>query len=270
MIYLVPVSIERSLELMNASFYGCRQQRRTRLAQSRRAIDAQVGAFEASVTELRNLAVGAKLDSTLVRDLLECYKNARFRLREEIEKAQANPLRAKRCVLCLVDSAQELDHFLPKASFPELSVYARNLVPVCSGCNKARNGAGWRNTINPYFDDFEQHDVCLTARVAFEPDGPRVIFSVAGESKFSIAVSTHVTTLGLLTRWAMEAEIALSEWLPEFTTPLGCRTREALTEFLEAKALSCQLWGPYHWRTVLAQSLLNQLADCEAYFEVQS
>ena len=39
------------------------------------------------------------------------------------------------CPMCGRGDAQQVDHYLPKDKFPELSIYAPNLVPTCDSCN---------------------------------------------------------------------------------------------------------------------------------------
>jgi hypothetical protein len=43
-----------------------------------------------------------------------------------------------RCAMCGVGEAATLDHYLPKTSFSEFSVFALNLVPTCDPCNRKK------------------------------------------------------------------------------------------------------------------------------------
>lgn len=68
----------------------------------------------------------------------------------------------KRCPYCgiLRQESSELDHFLPRAVFPEFSVLPINLIHVCSNCNSTGNKGNLvkdksnnkRMFLNPYFD----------------------------------------------------------------------------------------------------------------------
>ncbi|MGG5152321.1 HNH endonuclease [Alcaligenes aquatilis] len=61
------------------------------------------------------------------------------------------------CPYCAgIGSARTLDHYLPKAKFPTLSVHPNNLVPACRDCNTDA-GAGFPESqdlqpIHPYLD----------------------------------------------------------------------------------------------------------------------
>lgn len=60
------------------------------------------------------------------------------------------------CPFCGISQVDTLDHYLPKAKFPLLSVLPKNLVPSCTACNKAKT-SGIATTkdeqcLHPYFD----------------------------------------------------------------------------------------------------------------------
>jgi 5-methylcytosine-specific restriction endonuclease McrA len=62
------------------------------------------------------------------------------------------------CPMCGSSELGTLDHIFPKSVFPEFSIYSKNLVPACFGCNLKRNAqysnnAGGR-VLHPYFDAF--------------------------------------------------------------------------------------------------------------------
>lgn len=61
------------------------------------------------------------------------------------------------CPYCSLDQNPDLDHFLPKARFPEFSLHARNLIPICTPCNRKKLNAvktqnGDRVLLNPAFE----------------------------------------------------------------------------------------------------------------------
>lgn len=60
------------------------------------------------------------------------------------------------CPLCGGFGTHTVDHFLPKATYPEFTIFSLNLVPACS-CNSLRSNvthgsAPHESTIHPYFD----------------------------------------------------------------------------------------------------------------------
>lgn len=61
------------------------------------------------------------------------------------------------CPLCGGLGTHTVDHYLPKASFPELTLYSLNLIPACA-CNALRSNVTHgtpphESTIHPYFDN---------------------------------------------------------------------------------------------------------------------
>lgn len=70
------------------------------------------------------------------------------------------------CPLCSHREVTQIDHYLPKAEYPRLSVVPINLVPSCSDCNKSKltkfPQTPEEETLHPYFDNIE-NDIWLTA-----------------------------------------------------------------------------------------------------------
>lgn len=60
------------------------------------------------------------------------------------------------CPFCGIGQVDTLDHYLPKAKFPLLSVLPKNLIPACSPCNKAKTTGvaltKGEQCLHPYFD----------------------------------------------------------------------------------------------------------------------
>src|SRR4051812_15872953 len=73
-----------------------------------------------------------------------------------------------KCPLCAHRDVATLDHFLPQAKHPALTVAPVNLVPACSDCNKAKLDLTPTSpeavTLHPYFDSVEA-DEWLAAEV---------------------------------------------------------------------------------------------------------
>jgi hypothetical protein len=67
-----------------------------------------------------------------------------------------------KCPLCAHRDVGTLDHFLPQAAHPALTVAPVNLVPACSDCNKAKLDqtpvSPGTVTLHPYFDTVEAQE----------------------------------------------------------------------------------------------------------------
>lgn len=86
--------------------------------------------------------------------------------KEEIQK-----ISEIKCPYCGIDTPSNLDHFLPRSTFPEFSIFAPNLVYVCSICNSKYKSddvvtqSGERKFFNPYFDDFIDNTQFLKCKI---------------------------------------------------------------------------------------------------------
>ena len=60
------------------------------------------------------------------------------------------------CPFCGGDGARTIEHYLPKACYPEFSVFSLNLMPSCGSCNTKRNDINEYGAptalLHPYFD----------------------------------------------------------------------------------------------------------------------
>ncbi|KYH13874.1 hypothetical protein [Staphylococcus kloosii] len=63
------------------------------------------------------------------------------------------------CPICQTSEVDNLDHYLPKAIYPVLSLNPINLIPICSKCNRNKIDyipkSKCDNLIHLYFDDLE-------------------------------------------------------------------------------------------------------------------
>lgn len=68
------------------------------------------------------------------------------------------------CPYCSIGSPENLDHYLPKAFYPQFSITPFNLIPACLDCNMGSKGSAYANNkedqiLHPYLDPefyFEQ------------------------------------------------------------------------------------------------------------------
>lgn len=88
----------------------------------------------------------------LYSDHLSMTKGAARSVYDQIRNSAPN----KKCPLCGVGTVAVLDHHLPKARYPDLSISPRNLVPACHYCNDTKKARFPKNageqTLHPYFD----------------------------------------------------------------------------------------------------------------------
>lgn len=82
-------------------------------------------------------------------------------------------LAVDKCPYCGILPADELDHYLPQSIYKAVSVYSRNLIPICHKCNNAKRIAvalaGNNSFFHAYFEVFPQLPV-LIADIDFTDD----------------------------------------------------------------------------------------------------
>ena len=105
--------------------------------------------------QARVLGLGAVTKAELV-DLYSTHLSAAKGAARGVYDQIKNAAPHKKCPLCGVGTVAVLDHHLPKARYPDLSVVPANLVPACHFCNdtkKARFPAtAGEQTLHPYYD----------------------------------------------------------------------------------------------------------------------
>lgn len=127
-------------------------------------------------------------------------------LKEEIKEISRT-----KCPYCGISESSHLDHFLPRAKFPEFSIYSPNLIYVCSICNSTYKGddvvnsLGERKFFNPYFDDFIENIQFLKCRIIVNDIYPKFEFYIEDLSSSNDygykVIKNHFEAMGLQTRY---------------------------------------------------------------------
>lgn len=179
-----------------------------------------------------------------------------------------------KCPFCGgVGQVRTLDHYLPKANFPLLSVLPANLMPSCGDCNfdKSNHFPHQRHeqTLNPYFDaDHFFAQQWIYARVIqssplsleFFIDPP---IQWSQEDKHRVAA--HFGEYGLAERFAIEAAADLPETIITRRTTLAAIAPAQFSEHLMEKALNPDL-PINNWRRVMFSALAQSAWFCSHRF----
>lgn len=118
------------------------------------------------------------------------------------------------CPLCGIYEVESLDHYLPKARYPLLSVNPKNLIPACQRCNGVKSEGIFTKasdqTLYPYNDDIKFYNTdwvfaTITAKYGvfcfdFYPDPPKQWLTT--ERKRAI---NHFVTFKLRSKYASNA-----------------------------------------------------------------
>lgn len=178
----------------------------------------------------------------------------------------------KLCFLC-GRKAGEIDHYLPRESFPEYSILTLNLLPACRYCNNKKRTRYKKNEehlyFHPYFmklpaEQFLTVDLTLDSTVALKFDVDRTSH---GEV-FDI-LRRQFDDLSLGDRYRDEAIDYMVEQLNAYHSYLNTSGTSALKSYLQVDANSVAgARGRNHWRAVLLQALADNDEFCSGGFAV--
>lgn len=180
-------------------------------------------------------------------------------------------LSSKICPLCGHGKVTTVDHHLPKAHYPALTVTPINLVPACSDCNKLKDDVicnqSTRQTIHPYYDDFDTDqwlfaDINLIDYVfEFHVQKP----ANWSQTKF-LRAKFHFKTFGLGILFSLHAIEELNDRLLTLNKILGAGgASDVREEFLDT-AESCKSNHLNSWKTAMYQALADSPWSCAGGF----
>lgn len=180
------------------------------------------------------------------------------------------PINLQRCPYCMLNDPRTWDHYLPKDSYPEYSVYHPNLLYVCFGCNQRKGGhcdAAALLFCHPYFTVPEREPL-LHCSVTVNAGALSIDYYGAAvgihQSAAHIA-QHHLEHLQLPSRFKAEASSLVSNLIGElrhhFPTGIGA---DALAEVLRRRFAEAQaLLGGNAWDA----RLWHGLAHCAEFVD---
>lgn len=179
-----------------------------------------------------------------------------------------------KCPFCHLARANEIDHFLPKAHFGEYSVFALNLVPICTACNKKKSNryrhyrAG-RRYIHPYFDALPSElflrvnvQVGPALGIQFAVDPPSTMLPATAER-----LRVQFEDLGLSKRYADEALDEVMSRLGSLYVYFDTAGAAGVEKYLRTDAQSAAARrGLNHWLPLTLAALADSDEFCDQGF----
>ncbi|WP_322547342.1 hypothetical protein [Stenotrophomonas geniculata] len=106
---------------------------------------------------------------------------------------------AMTCTMCGSPNCGTLDHVLPKAIYPEFSLFSANLVPACLCNNKRKDiyrGKAGERVLHPYFDSF-MNERLVTCRFRDHDRAPsiEIVNNLAASDANFAAVDFHINNV---------------------------------------------------------------------------
>jgi hypothetical protein len=177
------------------------------------------------------------------------------------------------CPLCGTSQVSTLDHYLPKASFPELSVFPRNLVPCCERCNRLKNNRHGatpdKQFIHAYFHK-AKHELLI---VDITTNPATIEFKINKASSHSINMisraENHFRILELADAYLKAALIEISdrkETLAIYYNIAPGRNATEVSKYLNIEYIGAQTRKGCYWKAVLFKKLSNDIDFCDGGF----
>ncbi|MEU0946825.1 hypothetical protein ABZ379_29380 [Streptomyces canus] len=255
------------------------QKRRTRLAAAADAVEASGDQLRAAAVEQTLHALdpedfqipGIRTDEKAVTWI---YQNGMVSgpgraIYDELMSAPEN----ERCPLCGHGTVSQLDHFMPKNSYPALCVDPLNLIPACSDCNWAKGDTRASTPdelpLHPYIDDIDS-EPWLDARVIHEDGLVRLEFFVAPPAAWDNTLAArcrnHFRLFSLRKAYALKANGHISEIRGYLRSLLTTGGVGAVQRHLLDIASSSLTQRPNSWMGVTYRSLARDMAFCQGAF----
>ncbi|OOQ56660.1 HNH endonuclease [Mucilaginibacter pedocola] len=179
------------------------------------------------------------------------------------------------CPLCAHRDVTTLDHYLPKAKYPRLSVVPINLIPACKDCNTGKlmdyPKTPDEETLHPYYDDIDA-DRWLKMRV-LQTNPISVEFYVSRPAGWSDLlfkrVEGHFKSFGLKKLYATQAGRELVGIKKQLIGIYGKRQKQAaVKKFLLDMARSKADVHLNIWQVVFYNGLAEDNWFCNGNFQL--
>ena len=254
-----------------------RRARRNRILAARSRVVRAYNSYEEEAPEVGAI-VHAALTNEEANALRHCY---------EVETAPLSTLRGRifapvssaRCPFCSINDTSTLDHYLPKETYPEFSIFSKNLVPCCAHCNTNKGtklleqDGDVRLFLHPYFDRVPETRF-LVASVVIREDTLGLTYRIVRADGVNRDVfrrlKSHFVNLKLDDRYRRMGLEHLSGRYGALKRAYGDRNDAGrVSTELEGEAERFELqYGLNHWLSVLFRSLSSLEEFCDGGFDV--
>lgn len=237
------------------------------------AIIALYDAYDAALGAPSEPLKGANLDAALRTAIQGCYElTQRGRRLAAIRAGLMQGVQL--CPICGISPPRVLDHHLPKATYPPLAIYVRNLVPLCVDCNQSKGTAASANPaerfVHPYFEALpDVRFLCVT--VTIEHGGLVAEFGLDPAADLPellrARLDHQLRRLHLNARYAQEINTYLAGHATGLHMCFETLGAEGVRRYLHTQAnVEFRQFHRNYWRPVLLLALANHDELCAGAF----
>ncbi len=179
-----------------------------------------------------------------------------------------------KCPFCGgIGRPKSLDHYLPKANYPQFSVFPHNLVPACRDCNTGKSNSLATNlneqVLHPYFDDDFYFSVQWIFAMVVQTEPCSLEFFVSPPDTWQDVqkgrVKQHFNDFDLAKRYSIQTAEELSIVIDQRKGFMKEFTPERFCEYLQS-VVDCTALFANHWKRVMYQALANNEWFCTKAF----
>lgn len=187
-------------------------------------------------------------------------------VRENIRLQQINTI-ISTCQNCTINSANTLDHILPKSAFPEFIVNPLNLFPCCTTCNSFKlnstHGPSGPKFLNLYLDELPEIQYLFIQ--IFLDENEQLDFSFYLENienkipnDFFTLITNHYHNLKLLERFKLKSIEFISELESRISAfKKNLQLEDIVEVYTESIEIEKKAYGFNHWKYILESTLIN-------------
>lgn len=178
------------------------------------------------------------------------------------------------CQYCTINSANTLDHIVPKSEFAEFSVNPKNLLPACSECNGYKLNK-WKENNNRLFLNL-YNDILPIEQYLFVDFSPiqnnvEVNFRLSNINNIDInlfnLIKSHYSSLHLLIRFKRKSNDIISELVNSINASKVKLNQNDTVEVIRAKINADKvILGNNHYKLILEETIINDNAFISTFF----
>ncbi|QNP60067.1 HNH endonuclease [Paenacidovorax monticola] len=188
-------------------------------------------------------------------------------------------IRVARCPFCSLNETSTLDHYLPKESYPEFSIFPENLVPSCAVCNTRKRdrilieGTNVRMFLHPCYDaipDLAFLDVRTRMREDALIMSYRLVRPAGMQQQTFLHLQSHFDVLGLADRYRRMGFEHLGGLYPALRRAygVGMSANRVANKLIQGAEDFEETNGLNHWLAKLYRALASNANFCDGGFEV--
>lgn len=227
--------------------------------------------YENNKYSIENIVHIESIDNEIKYALQDSFNSSKKM--KEVKKKIFENISRNVCPYCMISEPTTLDHYLDKSSFPEFTIYSKNLVPCCPICNLKKGtlflDVGIRNIINFYYDSLPKNRF-LNIELGYDnvPFVEKISLKFKEESNINLIIINHFKNLKLEDRYKKEISDELTYIFKLFSKPTCTLSREEIENSLKADIDTLEeLYGCNYWKSALRHAIIKNKVIIEAMIQ---